>query len=82
MSGGRNKYEDLTKARLFEMIAQFDEAGVMEVELSGGEPQMSPYLWDVVDELLRRDMYVSHFHTNAMLLDGDFFAEMKKRNLS
>ena len=82
MSGGRNKYEDLTKARLFDMIAQFDEAGVMEVELSGGEPQMSPYLWEVVDELLRRDMVISHFHTNATLLNGDFFAEMKKRNLS
>lgn len=81
MSGGRNKYEDLTKAQLFELIDQLDEAGVIEVELSGGEPQMSPYLWEIVDEILRRDMFISHFHTNAMLLDDDFFAEMKKRNL-
>lgn len=81
MSGGRNKYTDLTKARLFDMIDQFEEAGVMEVELSGGEPQMSPYLWEIVDELLRRNIIISHFHTNAMLLDDDFFTEMKKRDL-
>lgn len=81
MSGGRNKYTDLTKAQLFDMIDQFEKAGVMEVELSGGEPQMSPYLWELVDELLRRNMVISHFHTNAMLLDDNFFAEMKKRNL-
>ncbi|QHQ62575.1 radical SAM protein [Anaerocolumna sedimenticola] len=81
MSGGRNKYTDLTKNQLFDMIAQFEEAGVMEVELSGGEPQMSPYLWEIVDELLRRNIVISHFHTNAMLLDDEFFSEMKKRNL-
>lgn len=81
MSGGRNKYTDLTKDQLFDMIDQFDEAGVTEVELSGGEPVLSPYLWEIVDELLRRDIVISHFHTNAMLLDEDFFAEMKKRNL-
>ena len=82
MSGGRNKYTDLTKLKLFDMIDQLEEAGVMEVELSGGEPQMSPYLWEIVDELLRRNFVISHFHTNAMLLDDDFFAKMKKRNLS
>ena len=82
MSGGRNKYTDLTKAQLFNMIDQFEEAGVMEVELSGGEPQMSPYLWELVDELLRRNIHISHFHTNAKLLDDDFFAQMKKRNLN
>ncbi len=82
MSGGRNKYKELTKEQLFALIAQLDEAGVIEVELSGGEPQMSPYLWEIVDELLRRNIYISHFHTNAMLLDDDFFAKMKKRNLS
>lgn len=81
MSGGRNRYTDLTKAQLFDLIVQFEEAGVLEVELSGGEPQMSPYLWEIVDEILQRNMVISHFHTNAMLLDDDFFAEMKKRNL-
>ncbi len=82
MSGGRNKYADLTKAEAFDIIDQLEGAGVMEVELSGGEPQLSPYLWELVDELLRRNIVISHFHTNAMLLDDDFFAEMKKRNLS
>lgn len=82
MSGGRNKYTDLTKAQIFDLMDQFSEAGILEVELSGGEPQMSPYLWEIVDELLRRDIHISHFHTNAMLLDDKFYAEMKKRNLS
>lgn len=82
MSGGRNKYRDLTKKQLFGLIDQFEEAGVSEVELSGGEPQKSPYLWELVDELLRRNIYISHFHTNGMLLDEDFFTEMRKRSLS
>ncbi len=81
MSGGRNVYNNLSKAQLFDLIAQFDEAGITEIELSGGEPQMSPYLWELVDEILRRNMVISHFHTNAMLLDDAFFAEMKKRRL-
>ncbi|MEM1483452.1 radical SAM protein [Oscillospiraceae bacterium PP1C4] len=81
MSGGRNKYEDLTKTQIFDLIGQFDEAGVMEVELSGGEPQMSPYLWEIVDEFLRRNILISHFHTNATLLNNDFFDKMEKRNL-
>lgn len=81
MSGGRNKYTDISKSQIFDIINQFEESGVIEVELSGGEPQMSPYLWDIVDELLRRNIFISHFHTNAMLLDNDFFEEMEKRNL-
>ncbi len=82
MSGGRNKYTDLTKAQLFDMIDQFEEAGVSEVELSGGEPQLSPYLWELVDELIRHNIHISHFHTNAMLLEDEFFDQMKKRKLN
>ncbi|QOX62993.1 radical SAM protein [Anoxybacterium hadale] len=81
MSGGRNQYQDLTKDQLFDLIAQFEEAGVMEVELSGGEPQMSPYFWELVDELSNRNIHISHVHTNATLLNDDFFADMKKRDL-
>lgn len=81
MSGGRNKYTDISKTQIFDIISQFEEAGVIEVELSGGEPQLSPYLWDIVDELLRRNISISHFHTNAMLLNNNFFEEMKKRDL-
>lgn len=81
MHGGRNKYRELGRDELFGLIRQFDECGVMQVELSGGEPYVSPYFWDIVDEIKRRGMYIEYLHTNGLLLDDDFYEKSAKRDM-
>lgn len=64
------------------VIDQMAACGVMQVELTGGEPLVRPDWWQLVDRLCEHHIYISQIYTNGALVNDAFFAEMEKRHLS
>ena len=48
---GKEKPEQLSEDQAFDMIDRMHEAGVPVVFLSGGEPMMHPYFWEILERI-------------------------------
>jgi radical SAM protein with 4Fe4S-binding SPASM domain len=57
---------------LCDLISQIDDLGVMEIQFTGGEPFVLPYMLDVIKETNNRLIPCSIF-TNGTLLNENFF---------
>jgi len=71
-----------TTQECFDIIDQFKECGVRSVTLFGGEPLVRKDFWDIVDYLTKQGISLSYIYTNATLVDENFLAKMKQRNLN
>lgn len=61
------------------LIAQTDELGVMELQLTGGEPFILPYILDIIREVQSRLIPCSIF-SNGTLMSEEFFRYISKNN--
>lgn len=61
------------------LISQIDELGVMEVQLTGGEPFLVPYMPKVIQELQKRMIPCSIF-TNGTIMPENFLEYLSKNN--
>ena len=65
--------DDLTEAELLRIADQLPGCGVQYVELTGGEPLVSPHFRAVVKRLSRRHVRVTRILTNGFLVDDALF---------
>lgn len=63
------------------LIDQMTECGVMQVELTGGEPLVRPDLMQLLDRLCQQGIFVTQIYTNGALVDEAFLHELEKRYL-
>lgn len=70
-----------TLEQCMDIIRQLDECGVKQVALTGGEPLVRGDFFQIVDELLRRDMQVLTIYSNGKLITQEFIDELKKRDI-
>lgn len=70
-----------TLEQCMDIIRQLDECGVKQVALTGGEPLVRDDFFQIVDELLRRDMQVITIYSNGKLITQEFIDELKKRDI-
>lgn len=63
------------------LIDQLAECGVMQVELTGGEPLMRPDFLQLLDRLCQRGIFVTQIYTNGALVDKAFLQELDKRRM-
>ena len=63
------------------LIDQMAQCGVMQVELTGGEPLLRPDFWQLVDRLCEKDIYLSQIYTNGFFVDEAFLLELEKRHV-
>ncbi len=66
-------------AKICDLISQIDELGVMELQLTGGEPFILPYFLDVIKEAQSRQIPCSVF-SNGTLMDENFFRYISEKN--
>ncbi len=62
-----------------DLISQVDELGVMELQLTGGEPFILPYTLEIIKEVQRRLIPCSIF-TNGTLMTEDVFRYISENN--
>lgn len=81
MSSSPQKVEEFTHEQCMDIIAQMAECGVQNVSLIGGEPLVRRDFWEIVDELVAKDIRIKTIFSNGILINEKFISELKKRNL-
>lgn len=69
----------ITFTEVFDLISQADTLGVMELQLTGGEPFVLPYALDVIKVAQNRLIPCSVF-TNGTLMTEDIFRYISENN--
>lgn len=78
-SAKRMNNGQLTFVKVCDLISQIDELGVMELQLTGGEPFILPYALDIIKEAQSRLIPCSVF-TNGTLMTEDVFRYITGNN--
>lgn len=81
MSSSPQKVEEFTHEQCMDIIAQMAECGVHNVLLIGGEPLVRRDFWEIVDELVAKDIRIKTIFSNGILINEKFISELEKRNL-
>ena len=69
----------MTFAKICDLISQVDELGVMELQLTGGEPFILPFALEIIKEVQKRLIPCSIF-TNGTLITKDIFRYISENN--
>ena len=64
-----------------DVVRQLDECGIKLVAVTGGEPLIRSDLFEIFDEMLRRDMAVTTIYSNGKLITQEFLDKLKVRNM-
>lgn len=67
--------------QLMTMLDSFERCGIRGIGLTGGEPLIRPDFWQLVDEIRKRDMFITTIYSNGKLVDDRFIEELEKRDL-
>lgn len=77
-NAGRKAPGELDEAGALRLVARLAEAGVLSVNLAGGEPLLRPDVLDIIDALIDARMAVD-VSTNGYALDDGMIAELAAR---
>ena len=81
LSSSPQKVEEFTHEQCMNIIAQMAECGVQNVSLIGGEPLIRRDFWEIVDELVAKDIKIKTILSNGILINEKFISELKSRDL-
>lgn len=63
------------------MLDAFERCGIRSVGLTGGEPLICKDFWPLVDEILKRGIFITTIFSNGLLVTDAFLDEMEKRGI-
>lgn len=63
------------------ILDSFERCGIRGIGLTGGEPLIRKDFWALVDEILKRDMFITTIYSNGLLVTDAFLDELEKRNI-
>ena len=72
---------ELSTEEAFALIDQMAECGVLQVDITGGEPFVRKDFWKLIDCILSHKMYVAQVYTNGWMLDEELIGEFERRGL-
>ncbi len=75
------KQKQMNKDELFLVVNQAAECGIRNISITGGEPLVSPYFFDVLGEIKRLGLNLKTVYSNGSLFNTAFIDELKKVNL-
>ncbi|MCD8338283.1 MAG: radical SAM protein [Lachnospiraceae bacterium] len=81
MSAPEGKLGELSHESVMDILSQLDECGVTRIALTGGEPLIREDWWELIDEIVRRRMYLTQIYTNGALVNGRLLRGLKERGL-
>lgn len=73
--------DDLTGEQLIAILDQLPACGVTRLELTGGEPLLSPHFEALVEGIARRHMVLERVLTNGFLVDDALFDLLERQGL-
>lgn len=81
MDAPDGKLGELSTAEALDLIDQMAACGVLQVDLTGGEPLVRKDFWQLVDRILSHHMVIGQLYTNGQLLDESVLDALESRGL-
>ena len=81
MSAPDAKFGEPTLEQCLDIVRQFDECGVRQVSLTGGEPFVRSDFWQIVDALLEHDIAIQTIYSNGFVVNQELLDNFKRRGL-
>lgn len=81
MSAPHAKHGVPTREELLDVVEQLAECGVLCVGITGGEPLMRSDFMDVIDALVRHEIYIKTIYTNGWLVDEALLDALEARGV-
>ena len=81
MSAPDFKGEDLTMEQVVRILNGLRECGIRSVALTGGEALVHPRFFEILDEIVARNIALETLYTNGELVDARLLDELEKRKL-
>lgn len=72
---------ELTTEQALALIDQMADCGVLQVDITGGEPLVRKDLWQLIDHILSYKMTIKQIYTNGWLVNEHILDEFEKRGL-
>ena len=72
---------ELSTDEALNLIDQMAECGVLQVDITGGEPFVRKDFWQLVDRMIYHKMTIGMVYTNGWLLTDKVLDEFERRNL-
>ena len=72
---------ELSTDEALNLIDQMAECGVLQVDITGGEPFVRKDFWQLVDRMIYHRMTIGMVYTNGWLLTDKVLDEFERRNL-
>ena len=66
---------------LMHMLDSFERCGIHAVNLTGGEPMVRKDFWQLVDEILSRQMIIPTLYSNGALITDEFLDQLDLRGM-
>lgn len=81
MDAPDEKLGELSTEEALNLIDQMAACGVLQVDLTGGEPLIRKDFWTLIDRIISYKMVVKQLYTNGWLLNENILNEFEKRGL-
>ena len=79
--GKENSNYELPLDKCLNIVNQIADCGIESVILTGGEPLLRKDFFDIIDELLKRNININAINTNGSLITNNFLNELNKRKI-
>ncbi|MBR2759714.1 MAG: radical SAM protein [Solobacterium sp.] len=66
---------------LMTMLDAFERCGIRTMHLTGGEPLVRRDFFDLVDEILKRDLCIETIYSNGLLVTDSFLDQLEERGI-
>ncbi len=77
MEAPSGRYKDLSTKAILDIIEQLSNAGVLQVQITGGEPFIRKDLSVILKELSEKRISVTQFYSNGLLINDHILNEIK-----
>jgi len=81
MSSPDCKYANPSREECLDIVDQLAECGVNSVSLTGGEPMVSPWFYDILDRCLEKNLKITTIYSNGALVNKELIREIEKRGM-
>lgn len=82
MESPSGKYGELSFEAMTKLIEQFEEANVVSVVLTGGEPFLRRDIIDLISLLRKKRIHIEHILTNGLLVTDKHLSKLKELGIS
>ena len=73
--------QDLSLEQCVRILNQLVENGIYNISITGGEPLVNPYFYDILDEMERRGLVLDTLYSNSELVDERLLDELERRGM-